>query len=229
MPMVEQTDEHFRYFYEAEDFGPAEFTQPASQALIERYRGKLPDQMLEYWRTWGFCSFGKGLFWTVNPDDYTAIVEQWLQGTGLLSKDNFYVIGRSAFGELFLWGTRSGQSLVIYPVLAMIFPRDQTAEITAGKGDFLAQTFFGGRKKTSLDKKDDQGSDLFDRAFQKLGQLGPEEMYGFVPALALGGRPTLSNLRKVTTIPHLSMLAQLGEPTFMRDIVKNAQGLGLMK
>jgi len=34
-------------------------------------------------------------------------------------------------------------------------------------------------------------------------------MYGFVPALALGGALTLSNLRKVKAVEHLVILAQL--------------------
>jgi hypothetical protein len=34
-------------------------------------------------------------------------------------------------------------------------------------------------------------------------------MYGFVPALALGGALTLANLQKVKAVEHLVILAQL--------------------
>lgn len=41
--------------------------------------------------------------------------------------------------------------------------------------------------------------------------MGPN-MYGFEPALALGGEPTLDNLRKVKLDQHLTMLRQLAVP-----------------
>ena len=53
-------------------------------------------------------------------------------------------------------------------------------------------------------------------------------MYGFEPALALGGKADLRNLRKVKAVEHLVMLAQLGERQIMRDIVKDAKAQGLM-
>ncbi|MNJ79554.1 hypothetical protein D3C77_776150 [compost metagenome] len=50
---------------------------------------------------------------------------------------------------------------------------------------------------------------LFKSALKKLGQLKSDEMYGFVPALALGGAMELKNLQKVKTIEHLEFLSQL--------------------
>ncbi|EGH08166.1 hypothetical protein PSYMP_05689, partial [Pseudomonas amygdali pv. morsprunorum str. M302280] len=44
---------------------------------------------------------------------------------------------------------------------------------------------------------------------QKLGPLKSDEMYGFVPALALGGPMELEKLQKVKTIEHLTFLSQL--------------------
>ncbi|WP_241150818.1 T6SS immunity protein Tdi1 domain-containing protein, partial [Pseudomonas viridiflava] len=38
---------------------------------------------------------------------------------------------------------------------------------------------------------------LFELALKKLGPLDPDEMYAFVPALALGGSMELKNLKKV--------------------------------
>ncbi|RMM82688.1 T6SS immunity protein Tdi1 domain-containing protein, partial [Pseudomonas savastanoi] len=44
---------------------------------------------------------------------------------------------------------------------------------------------------------------------KNLGQLQSDEMYGFVPALALGGPVELKNLQKVKTTEHLMFLSQL--------------------
>jgi hypothetical protein len=68
-----------------------------------------------------------------------------------------------------------------------------------------------------------EGSDffsLFRRARRKLGLLKSDEMYGFVPALMLGGSEELENLEKVKIIEHLIFLSQLSplKPFTLSDI-----------
>jgi len=41
--------------------------------------------------------------------------------------------------------------------------------------------------------------------------LKPDEMYGFVPALMLGGLDTFDHLQKVKAVEHLMLLSQLTE------------------
>ncbi len=45
---------------------------------------------------------------------------------------------------------------------------------------------------------------LFELALKKLGPLDSDEMYAFVPALALGGSMELKNLKKVKPLSTLS-------------------------
>lgn len=61
---------------------------------------------------------------------------------------------------------------------------------------------------------------LFSRARKKLGPLKSDEMYGFVPALMLGGSEALENLEKVNIIEHLTFLSQLSplEPFMLSDL-----------
>ena len=145
-----------------------------------------------------------------------------------MEQDAYYVIARSAFGEVFLWGTKSGRSLRIVAAWDSIFPSDYSDIIAAGKADRLVQGFFVTKNKFDLDQKDHLGKPPFDRALKKLGPLASNEMYGFEPALALGGLCDLKNLRKVDAVTHLVMLAQFGERKLMRDIVKDAKAQGLM-
>jgi hypothetical protein len=49
---------------------------------------------------------------------------------------------------------------------------------------------------------------MFKPALRKLGQLKHDEMYGLVPALALGGEVSLDHLQKVKAVEHLVILAQ---------------------
>jgi hypothetical protein len=54
---------------------------------------------------------------------------------------------------------------------------------------------------------------LFKPAVEKLGELKADEMYGLVPALALGGSIDLEHVEKVKTIEYLEFLSQLSPLT----------------
>ena len=226
--MTQEMDARFAYFYNDEGFGPAIDPKAVSDNDIAKFKGKLPDQLLSYWRQYGWSGYGNGLFWLVNPDEYEPALEAWIGDSPLMETDAYYVIARTAFGEMFLWGTKSGQSLKIKSNAGMIFPSDYGDQIAIGRADSLVQSFLASKEKKRLDQKDDLDKPLFDRAAKTLGPLAQDEMYGFEPALALGGKADLRNLRKVKAVEHLVMLAQLGERQVMRDIVKDAKAQGLM-
>ena len=71
---------------------------------------------------------------------------------------------------------------------------------------------FIGMGKDTCDLKDESGNPLFDRALSSLGTLAPDEMYGFEPAIALGGKILLENLSRTKLDQHLTILRQLAPP-----------------
>ena len=201
-------DEDFEYFLEK--MGPAIDKRYVPPSSIERYRGKLPDQLLAYWEEHGWCGYADGLFWTVNPQEYEPTLEAWIGNTQFMEQDTYHVIARSAFGELYFWGEKSGDSLTILPWDALAFPSTGAAKyVSEGKADDAIKWFFGGQQREDFDLEDDGERPLFTPALKKLGQLKFDEIYGFVPALALGGSATLPHLQKVKAIEHLLLLAQL--------------------
>ncbi|QIQ72691.1 hypothetical protein HBB04_03091 [Pseudomonas coronafaciens] len=193
-------DEDFAFFLEK--FGTEFSRQEVPTSSIDRYKNKLPNQLLEYWKDHGWSGYAQGIFWTVNPQDYEELLEQWLVGTDIFEQDNYHVIARSAFGKLYVWGERQGSCLTINSYLARYTPR--TSKFTGEKLDFGIKVFFSSKKPDESDL-----DDLFRPALEKLGPLKSDEMYGFVPALALGGPMELKNLQKVKTIEHLTFLSQL--------------------
>lgn len=166
------------------------------------------------------------------PEDemhgFEPALEAWIGDTPFMERDAYYVIARSAFGELFLWGEKTGQSLTIRSLWGMMFPKDDSDEVAAGRANALIRSFIAFKKKKDLDQKDDLDKPLFERALNGLGPLASDEMYAFEPALAIGGVAQLKNLRKVKAVEHLVILAQLGERQVMRDIVKDAKAAGLL-
>lgn len=214
----------FDNFYNFGGFGPAIKSTMPTQQELSFYEGKLPKRLLEYWQEYGFCGWGEGIYWTVNPAEYRDVLQVWIAGTEFECReknglDKYYVIGRGAFGSLYVWGETSGQSIDINPSYSMIFPADETAGLIKRGEERTIDLFFAVMRKEALEEKDLDDKPLFERAVAKLGPLEADEMYAFVPALALGGSNKLENLQKVKIIDHLSFLAELGEKRVMADIV----------
>ncbi|EJM42250.1 hypothetical protein PMI26_03208 [Pseudomonas sp. GM33] len=195
-------DEIFSIFLET--FGGPVDRQEVPASSIERYRGKLPNQLLEYWAEHGWCGYGDGIFWIVNPQEYEGVVASWLEGTEFEACDIYHLIARSAFGDLYLWGERTGFSLKITSVLSRVVIKN--LEITSDEMDRELQGFLLSRNVDSNDY-----GDLFKPAKKKLGPLRHDEMYGFVPALMFGGPDTLDHLEKVKAVEHLILLSQITE------------------
>ncbi|CAB3787325.1 hypothetical protein LMG28688_02443 [Paraburkholderia caffeinitolerans] len=199
------TDELFDAFIET--FGRGKIRQQVPESALSRYRGVLPDRLLEIWREEGWSSYGNGLVWIVDPQAYEGIVEMWLRDTPVAGIDKYHVIARTAFGDLFLWGEGTGPKITLScPLHTLIFLPGRV-EKRVENADRAVSIFF-----TTLSRADCDKDHLFKRALKRLGPLGAEEMYGFEPALIAGGEMSIDHLEKVDLYVHLSILRQLGAP-----------------
>jgi hypothetical protein len=221
-------DEFMKDFLEFNGFGPPMARRDVPPDKIKKFRGKLPNKLLEYWQEYGWCGYGKGLFWTVDPDEWEDELDAWIGDTDFVERDAYYVIARSAFGKLILWGEKTGQSLKVITPYGWIFPAFDEKEFRERGQDRSIQLFFCVTSKESCDETDINEKPLFERALKKLGPLDHDTMYGFVPALALGGEPRLENLQKLDAHVHLDILSQVTERQIMSDIAKDLRSTGLM-
>jgi len=204
-------DRHFEHFLKA--FGPAIDKREVPAASIERYRGKLPDQLLAYWEEHGWCGYADGLLWSVDPQEYEPVARAWIGNTPFMQEDTFHIIARSAFGKLYFWGEKSGGNklnIIASDSFALVRAFSPARDLNQS-----AQVFFGAKSRDAVDYETEQGP-LFAPALARLGRLKYDEIYGFVPALALGGAPVLKNLQKIKAVEHLIILAQLAPLKVMR-------------
>jgi hypothetical protein len=207
-------DEDFDYMLEK--IGEPYDIQKVDEAVIEKYKDKLPEQLFKYWREIGWCGFGNGLLWMVNPAEYEDILTYWLTNSDLGDRDDLSVIARSAFGELYVWASKKGKILTIDPHITMIMydsEKDETNYYTKEEEDERMQSYWGILSKVSLDFEDESDQPLFDRALQKLGPLKSDEMYGFKHHYRLGGKMELKNLEisKLEVYQHsASQLPRMG-------------------
>ncbi len=198
-------DEFFEHFLK--QFGPPVERRWVPQSSIDRYRGKLPEQLLTYWEEHGWTGYADGLLWTVDPQEYEPVVDAWIGDTKFMEEDTYHLFARGAFGNIYFIGERSGNGLhIVAPDSIMMKPSPPPLN-----RDRAILAFFGAQNRGANNLSDVNGERLFTPALSKLGRLKHDEMYGFVPALALGGPATLDHLQKVKAVEHLVLLAQLGE------------------
>lgn len=203
-------DEDFEAFIV--EMGEATSYCAVPSASIDKYRGILPEVLLKYWKEEGWCGYADGLFWTVNPDDYSDLLDLWLVDTPFNEIDNYHVIARSAFGDLYAWGEKFNRKLVVACPTHSITTLMSQVNVPAGDPDLAIRTFFAMSDKEGFDMEDNQGEYLFERALKRLGTLKHNELYGFEPALILGGALSVNNLAKLDLEVHLTILRQLSPP-----------------
>ncbi|MFU2198796.1 GAD-like domain-containing protein, partial [Acinetobacter baumannii] len=191
------------YFYEK--YGQPIDKVEVTDDLIKKYRGKLPESILEQWRLFGFAGYLNGLYWITNPDDYAEVIYDWLEDTSLPDDDVYYVLARSAFGKLLIWGEKNYNRYYVLTLEGILHDKGEKNE----GAEFYGSDFFFLPKKNYLDYTDKNGNKLFDRAVKKLGVLKADEMYAFEPALALGGVESLTYLAKVNLPVHMKFLKQV--------------------
>jgi len=151
------------------------------------------------------------LFFIVNPQEYQGVMETWLEDRGIMEEDSYYVIARTGFGDLLLWGEKTGQKYKIEPKDGVIFQKSGDAkQIFKGEVRDAIEGFFGTKAPDRIDLEDvDTDKPLFEQAVKKFGVLAPDEMFTFVPALFAGGEQTLATVDKVNLFAQLDVLAQL--------------------
>ena len=207
--------------------GQPENGRAVSADTLEKYRGKLPNRLLEYWQEYGFCNFADGLFWLTNPEDYEDILTDWLPENVQQDGREYYVIARSGWGELFIWEPTYGNKYCIIPHFGFVTVGGSDEKmIRKGDADFALELFFLATQQEYLDMNDNKGKPLFQRAVKKFGALAQDEMFSFVPALAAGGEPQIGNVDKVNLFAQFDVLRQLVEPRVFNEKDMIAHGWG---
>lgn len=170
--------------------GAPQKCEKVSGEQIKNYQGKLTDDLLEEWNKSGWCSFGDGFLWTVDPEDYSDVMDDWLEKAG-----ESFAFARTAFGSIFF---RNGSDNFLLDVLnndvSRVFARiDYVFDGTLCDGDYLDDVLL---------------RPLFKDALDKLGVLSKDECYGVFPPPAMGGEIALDNLEKVKIKEYLAILSQ---------------------
>ena len=169
-----------------DELGRGKRYQDVPEEFFEKFKSEIPDSLLAFWREEGWSSYAGGLLWTVNPEEYAWLVDGWVRGFAEIPPSNFYVFARSAFGEFYCMSVDSRRVLTISCPRALLVAPEEFFKVERS-AEAAIDIFFSMVDREEFDFFDDDDTPLFKRAVKRLGRLAADEMYGFVPALTLGG------------------------------------------
>lgn len=177
---------------EIADFAPH---APVPAEIIEEYRGRVPDELVEVWEQYGYGTFGEGFLRVIDPKLYEAEVGDCIgktQGDGIAIP-----IMVTGLADLITWEPDTG-------VVGILYREGRTQGLGAMK-TFLNLVKRGGAAHLSRTLN----WDIFPKAVAAHGELPYEQSFVFVPLLSLGGQAKVENLHKRETIAAIQVAVDL--------------------
>lgn len=207
-----------------ENWGDPTFRVAVPEERFDQFQSTVPDALLAYWREYGFSGFNNGMWWICDPIVWQPVVDIWTRDLNLvMGNDSWLAVARTAFGEMRLWGQRTGMSLSILPHRGWIFPTDKSARMSSPQSrDRQVYAEFNGETKEGVDVLGDDKKRLFDRVLAAQGPTSVDTMYGFVPVPALGGPIMPGNAEIFDALVHMQLLSELTPRRVMGDITQNS-------
>ena len=179
---------------------PDKALEKASAEHVNKYRGHLPEALLELWQTHGFGFYGDGLIQLIDPDRYRDNLWGWLMREEPDMERLPIALG--AFGEVFYYRKLSddGDEDVSY-----LNPHTSEGDcLIWSLPDFFNQWCCDNENIATLLQPD-----RVRQAAQTQGPLADNEIYYFVPALRLGGSGGMNTVARGDAAVQLDLLLHL--------------------
>jgi hypothetical protein len=169
-----------------------------------RLAGQLPDFFLDLLESDGWASYRDGLLWAIDPRDFEPVMNAW---TFPPDFGNLVPIVRTAFGAVY--ALRTFTTARGTPGLSVVNLDPHIAEysiVGPVAEKFLTESIAEEDYIKSVFREADAR-----RAAKNVGPIAWNEMYGYEPALALGGSGKPETVRRFNMFNHHLLLSQLGE------------------
>ena len=151
--------------------------KPTSE-MLERFQGKVPAELLDFWQEYGFGNYGGGLLKIIDPTDYADTLALWLG-----EQDDCFPILMTGFGTLFIYRKRS-ETADDMCLLDIHYRR--SGSFSTGFSDFFEHIVPDEKFAEQFLRVG-----LFQEASAKYGGLAENEIFFFAPALAFGGAESI--------------------------------------
>ena len=159
------------------------------QEIIAEYDKKIPQDMIDLLREYGYGSFFHDYIKVINPHDYEDVVrESYFDGEYAIP------IMATAFGDMILYNTKE-------QILVILLYRYKDLEV-------LGSYFFRNlASQAYLDSK--IKNKKYDKALEKYGSIEYDECFGYEPLLGMGGKESIKNIHKVKIKEYINLNTQM--------------------
>lgn len=217
-----------------DEYGTPEQLIAGNGAREDLQDSGLPPVIFDFWEKFGFSKFLDGYFQILDPRKYASALNAWLSGTVFADKDRFYAIRMDAFGNLNVYGaTISAPFRTSVGLHGLISSgSDDSDLISKGRANVVIESaFFRTLADDVVIDSSDVSIRLFFAAKEKLGILGPNQIYAPDPAIPLGGQMRIEDLQIVNAPEYLTMVAELAPIRVLAkaDLARLAYGEGADK
>lgn len=151
-------------------------------------------------------TYAGGLLVITPPGALDDAMHDWLMGNVAGRRS----IGRTAFGEVLVFRDLRERARELE-----VGDPERESDVALIDVHFKKMTVLGNSVDTFLDSLDDADSQeaflrrsMFDEVKRRLGPCAPNECYGFVPALSLGGSEDAASVQRVDWRVHQAILLQ---------------------
>lgn len=166
-------------------------TEKVSDELIKKYETLLPEELISLWKEKGFGTFYGGYLKVINPEDYRELLEK----SYFLANESIPIMA-TAFGDIITWEKDRYVGIVEYRY-------GENDVMESGFKYFLMDLEFGELDGEYLKIK------KYNAAVKKYGEPAYDECFGYVPLLALGGKESVNNLKKVKIREHIALITEM--------------------
>ncbi|MDQ0206983.1 T6SS immunity protein Tdi1 domain-containing protein [Alkalicoccobacillus murimartini] len=172
-----------------------------SEKTIEDYKGKLPDQILDFWENYGFGTLLNGYLKVINPGSYDEVLKDtFLRSEGAIP------IFTTAMGDVLYWSSLDDANKTY---LGLLNYRKGTSSVITTKINLFFR-FIEEEEKDFLEP--DMDWLPYPEAVERDGPPAYDECFGYVPLLGLGGVEKVENLKKVKIVEHIYIIKELMGP-----------------
>lgn len=172
---------------------------PVEPDVIEAYRDRVPQEIVEIWEQYGYGTFGEGFLRVINPALYETELGERIgktQGDGVAIP-----VLVTGLGDLITWEP-SLDSLV-----ALLFRENRVTGLGKAR-TFLSLTRMDGAEHLS----DTLDWDAFPAAVALQGPPAFEDSLIYVPLPSLGGSGAVDTLQKRQTLTAIQLMVDLQGP-----------------
>ena len=181
-----------------ENYKPGENLTKPDEKILEFGKQMLPPEIIYLWENYGFGDYGNGIIKVVDPRDYMNSLYTWLGGQDF----NKIPIMVSAFGDIFYYRKLEENENDV----SLLNIHYRKIDVCT----YSYQEFFDKYIIDASIKENVLRQNLYNESVNTLGNLKHNEIFFFVPALAIGGAEEIKYVKKGDANVHQQVLFELG-------------------